>query len=77
MMMLEKKKKKKKEKKNFDCRIEPLSKKNALFFVESTRQSTRQRKKRRFSTRSEGGAASRLLKWCFLPTTPLIKEFRV
>tara|TARA_B100000482_G_C12507743_1_gene259246 strand:+ start:370 stop:606 length:237 start_codon:yes stop_codon:yes gene_type:complete len=69
MMMFEKKKKRKKEKENFDCKIEqPLSKKNALVVVARERSWRRQRKRRRFSTRSEEGAASCILKWCFLPT---------
>ena len=61
LMMFEKKKKKKKEKKNFDCKIEPLSKKNALAVV---RESSwrRQRKRRRFSTPSEEGAASCIIR---------------
>ena len=62
MMMFEKKKKKKKEKQDFDCKIEqPLSKKNALVVV---RESSwrRQRKKRRFSTPLEEGAARCIIK---------------
>ena len=63
MMMFEKKKKKKKEKENFDCKIEqPLSKKNALVVVRE-RSWRRQRKRRRFSTRSEEGAASCSIKY--------------
>ena len=69
MMMLLKnfeKKKKKKYKKNFDCGIEPLSK-NALVVVVRESSWRRQRKRRKFSTKLlEEGAASCVIKWCFL-----------
>ena len=64
MMLLknfEKKKKKKKYKKNFDCGIEPLSK-NALVVVVRESSWRRQRKKRRFSTPLEEGAARCIIK---------------
>lgn len=66
MMLLKNFEKKKKKYKNFElCRIEPLSKKNALVVVcGSTRR--RQRRRRRFSTLLEGAASCLLSnEWCF------------